>query len=114
MSGSTRKLVYGLQVQGVRQRRRRGRSRIRVHEFMTRRASENGRKGGTKARRVNLSGVLLVRVAGRWSREHKSTGGGGEVERQTSRGEDLQRTTSPKGSAGKPSCELGRRSRRKG
>ncbi|KAK3955412.1 hypothetical protein QBC32DRAFT_333471 [Pseudoneurospora amorphoporcata] len=65
MSGSTKKFVLGLQVQGVRQRRRRGRSRNRVHEFMTRRASGNGREEETKARRVDLSGVLLIRVAGR-------------------------------------------------
>ncbi|KAK1777488.1 hypothetical protein QBC45DRAFT_452444 [Copromyces sp. CBS 386.78] len=101
MSGSTKKFVYGLQVQGVRQRRRRGRSRNRVHEFMTRRASGNGREEETKARRVDLSGVF-----------HKSAGGGGEVERQTSRGEDLQEDDVAEGAEGVAS--LNRRGRRKG
>lgn len=76
---------------------------------MTRRASENGRQEGTKAGRVDLSGVLLVRVAGRWSWNHKSTGGGGGgIERQTSRGEDLRKDDVADGGEGaeKPSCEI--------
>lgn len=50
----------------------------------------------------------MVRVTGRWSWNHKSTGGGGEVERQTSRGEDLRKDDVADGGkvAEKPSCEI--------